>query len=93
MRKKKYWSKNLKWATAHLSTGWARRRARCTARVQGRWAQAGHAAGARSAVDARADAQGTQQGRAGHGRLGSLGTQPGRAAGQRAMHSVHSACF
>ena len=30
LRKKKFWSKNLKWATAHLSTSWAGRRARNT---------------------------------------------------------------
>ena len=36
---------------------------------------------------------GARQGRAGHDRLGSTGAQPGRAAGQRAVHLVHSACF
>ena len=129
MKKKIYWSKNLKWATAHLSTGWAGRNACCTgAGALGAWARAlalGRAGlgvgargrgrqaagataraasgtawarrGARSAVDVLADALGSWLGRAagcaGHGQLGGLGAQPGHAASQRAVHSVHSACF
>ena len=39
-KEKKIWSRNLKWATAHFSIGWAGRRARGKARAQGaqgRW--------------------------------------------------------
>ena len=75
----------------------------------GRWraARARHGVGCRgtqSAADGRGGAQaGARQGRAGraagraersgHCLLGGTGVQPGRAAGQRAMHLVHSACF
>ena len=55
-------------ATAHLSTGWAGRRARGTAQVQGRWAQAGRVAGTQAA------------GRAGAGVLGGTGAQQARGA-------------
>ena len=71
--KKKYWSRNLKWATAHLSTGWAGRRARDTARGQ---ACGRH--GRRDAGRVGARALGRQAGRRGRRHWGARGTGAGR---------------
>ena len=101
---KKIWSRNLKWATAHFSTGWAGRRACGTARAQGRWAW-------RHAV--RAHRRGEHWRRAcGRGERGAWGAKGAwqRHAGRgmreagvrserwarglaRVVHLVHSACF
>ena len=74
-RKKKYWSRNLKWATAHLSIGWAGRKARGTARAQGSWARRGLGAGA-AGRQARARARAL-------GRASATGRHAGSGAGAR----------
>ena len=78
--KKKKRSRNLKWATAHLSTGWgAQALGHSAARAQARGAlgHAGVAAGTGAWGSSARGARQEQHGRAAR----ALGARPGRAAG------------
>ena len=69
----------MKWATAHLSTGWVGRRARNTAQAQTR-ARRGHRSAGAGAVGRQAQALG--RGRAGReGGVGVQGTRGAQACG------------
>ena len=77
------------WQATGLPVSQGRQPCRDTALGRG----AGHAAGGRAGRSAGRGAQGARQAGAWHGRCARGQARPGSAAGQRAVHSVHSACF
>ena len=91
-----FWNKNLKWATTHLSIGWAGRRARGTVRAQararhGRWG--GRQAGAGERACRRAGRSGVAGARGARAAGKLRRARPGVLLGQLAVHSVHATCF